>query len=85
MGMTGSRPTDEDNTNDEESTHDKGVLNNEETSHHWRRQGSHSMQSINDLDSYQINQANRWEPLKSPIIGPEALPGKALTTTTASP
>ena len=43
------------------------------------------MQSINDLDSYQISQANRWEPLKSPIIGPEALPGKALTTTTASP
>ena len=43
------------------------------------------MQSINDLDSYQISQANRWEPLKSPIIGPEALLGKALTTTTASP
>ena len=24
------------------------------------------MQSINDLGSYQINQADRWEPLKSP-------------------
>ena len=43
------------------------------------------MQSINDLGSYQIKQADRWEPLKSPIIGPEALLGKALTTTTASP
>ena len=43
------------------------------------------MQSINDLGSYQINQADRWEPLKSSIIGLEALPGKALTTTTASP
>ena len=43
------------------------------------------MQSINDLGSYQINQADRWEPLKSLIIGPEALPGKALTTTTTSP
>ena len=43
------------------------------------------MQSINDLGSYQIDQADRWEPLKSPIIGPEALPRKALTTTTASP
>ena len=55
MGMTRLHPTDEDNTIDEESTHDKVVLYNEETSHHWRRQGSHSMQSINDLGSYQIN------------------------------
>ena len=83
--MTRSRPTDEDNTNDEESTHDEVVLNNEGTSHHWWRQGSYSMQSINDLDSYEINQADRWEPLKSPIIGPEALLEKALTTTMASP
>ena len=43
------------------------------------------MQSINDLGSFQINQAARWEPLKSPSIRPEALLGKALTTTTASP
>ena len=43
------------------------------------------MQSINGLGSYQINQEDRWEPLKSPIVGPEVLPGKALTTTTASP
>ena len=84
MGMTRLHPTDEANTNDEESTHDEGVLNNEEASHHWQRQGSHSMQSINDLGSYQINQADHWEPLGSPIIGQEALPGKALTTTTAS-
>ena len=42
------------------------------------------MQSINDLGSYQINQADHWEPLKSLIIGQEALPGKALTTTTAN-
>ena len=42
------------------------------------------MQSINDLGSYQINQVDRWEPLKSPIIGPEALLEKALTITTAS-
>ena len=42
------------------------------------------MQSINDLGSYQINQADRWEPFKSPIIGQETLPGKALTTITAS-
>ena len=85
MGMTRLHPIDEDNATDEESTHDEVILNNEETSHHWRRQGSHSMQSINDLRSYQINQADHWEPLKSPIIGPEALPGKALTTTTAGP
>ena len=76
MGMMRLHPTDEDNTTDEESTHDEVVVNNEETSHHWRRQGSHLMQSINDLGSYQINQADRWEPLKSLIIGPEALPGK---------
>ena len=43
------------------------------------------MQSINDLDSYEINQADRWEPLKSPIIGLEALLEKALTSTMASP
>ena len=42
------------------------------------------MQSINDLDSYQISQANRWEPIKSPIVGQKALLGKALTTTMAS-
>ena len=83
--MTRLHPTDEANINDEESIPDEVILNNEESSHHWRRQGSHSMQSINDLDSYQINQADRWEPLKSPIIGPEALLEKALTTTTASP
>ena len=34
MGMTRLHPTDEDNTIDEESTHDKVVLYNEETSHH---------------------------------------------------
>ena len=45
----------------------------------------HSMQSINDLSSYEINQADRWEPLKSLIIGPGALLEKALTTPTASP
>ena len=43
------------------------------------------MQTINDLNSYEINQADCWEPLKSLIIGPEALLEKALTTTTASP
>ena len=31
------------------------------------------MQSINDLSSYEINLADRWEPLKSLIIGPGAL------------
>ena len=34
MGMTRLHPIDEDNTTDEESTHDEVVLNNEETSHH---------------------------------------------------
>ncbi|XP_030941988.1 probable amidase At4g34880 [Quercus lobata] len=43
------------------------------------------MQSINDLSSYEINPADRWEPLKSLIIGLEALLEKALTTLTASP
>ena len=43
------------------------------------------MQSINDLSSYKINPADRWEPLKSLIIGPGALLEKALTTPTASP
>ena len=43
------------------------------------------MQSINDLNSYEINPADRWESLKSLIIGPEALLEKALTTPTASP
>ena len=43
------------------------------------------MQSINDLSSYEINLADRWEPLKSLIIGPGALLEKALTTPTASP
>ena len=47
--------------------------------------GSHSMQSINDLSSYEINPADHWEPLKSLIIGPGALLEKALTTPTASP
>ena len=42
------------------------------------------MQSIDDLGSYKIIQADRWEPIKSPIIGQEALLGRALTTTTAS-
>ena len=43
------------------------------------------MQSINDLSSYEINPTDRWEPLKSLIIGPGALLEKALTTPTASP
>ena len=43
------------------------------------------MQSINDLSSYEINPADRWEPLKSLIIGPGALLEKALTTPMASP
>ena len=34
MGMTRLHPTDEANTNDEESIHDEVVLNNEENSHH---------------------------------------------------
>ena len=34
MGMTRLHPIDEANTNDEESTHDEVILNNEETSHH---------------------------------------------------
>ena len=42
------------------------------------------MQLINDLSSYKINQADRWEPLKSSIIGQGALLEKALTITTAS-
>ena len=42
------------------------------------------MQSVNDQGSYKINQADRWEPLKSPIIEPEVLLEKALTITTAS-
>ena len=83
--MTRLHPTDEDNISDEGSILDEVIQNNEESSHHWRRQGSHSMQSINDLNNYEINQADRWEPLKSPIIGPEALLEIALTTTTASP
>ena len=43
------------------------------------------MQSINDLSGYEINLADRWEPLKSLIIRPGALLEKALTTPTASP
>ena len=43
------------------------------------------MQSINDLSGYEISPADRWEPLKSLIIGPEALLEKALITPTASP
>ena len=43
------------------------------------------MQSINDLSSYEINQADHWEPLKSIIIELGALLEKALTTPTASP
>ena len=43
------------------------------------------MQSINDLSGYEINPADRWEPLKSLIIGPGALLEEALTTPTASP
>ena len=42
------------------------------------------MQSVNDQGSYKIHRADRWEPLKSPIIGLEALLEKALTITTAS-
>ena len=42
------------------------------------------MQSINDLNSYKIIQADRWEAIKSPIIEEEALLGRALTTTMAS-
>ena len=42
------------------------------------------MKSINDLDSYKISHVDRWEPIKSPIIGQEALLGKTLTTTMAS-
>ena len=42
------------------------------------------MQSVNDRGSYKIHQADRWEPLKSPIIRLEALLEKALTITTAS-
>ena len=83
--MTRLHPTDEDNISDEGSILDEVIWNNKESSHHWRGQGSHSMQSINDLNSYEINQADCWEPLKSLIIGPEALLKKALTTTTASP
>ena len=36
------------------------------------------MQSINDLGGYEIDPANRWEPLKSLIIGPGTLLEKAL-------
>ena len=43
------------------------------------------MQSINDLSGYEISPADRWEPLKSLIIGPGALLEKALITPTASP
>ena len=43
------------------------------------------MQSINDLSSYEIDQADRWEPLKSLITGPGALLQRALTAPTASP
>ena len=42
------------------------------------------MKPANDLGSYKTSQADRWEPIKSPIIGQEALLRKALTTTTAS-
>ena len=43
------------------------------------------MQSINDLSSYEINSTDRWEPLKSLIIGLGALLEEALTIPTASP
>ena len=37
------------------------------------------MQSIDDMDGYKTSQADRWKPIKSPIIGQEALLRKALT------
>ena len=39
MGMTMLHSTDEDNINDEGSILDEIIRNNEESYHHWRRQG----------------------------------------------
>ena len=42
------------------------------------------MQLIDDLDGYKTSQADRWKPIKSSIIGKEALLRMTLTTITAN-
>ena len=73
MGVTRMHYLDEINTNDEV------IPNDEEISHHWRGKESHSMMSASSLSSYETSKIDRWEPIKSPIIGLEALLRKALT------
>ena len=55
-----------------------------ENRHYWRRKENHSMKLANNSSGYETSKTDRWEPIKSPIIGEEALLRKALNIPTAS-
>ena len=73
MGVTGMHYLDEVNTNDEV------IPSDEEISHHRRRKENHSMKSASNLSNHETSKIDRWEPIKSPIIGLEVLLRNALT------
>ena len=78
MGVTRMHYLDEVNTNDEV------IPSDEEINHHWRRKENHSMKPASNLSSYKTSKTDRWEPIKSPIIGLENVTKKGINTPMAS-